>query len=158
MCGIVGAFRTAGAGLPVDGELLKKMRDTMVHRGPDDEGIYISPDRSAGLAFRRLSIIDLSPYANQPMGNDDGSVWIVFNGEIYNHAELRPLLEKSGRKFRTDHSDTEVILRGYEEWGEAVLPKLRGMFAFAIWDRKKNQLWLARDRMGVKPLYYTVVS
>lgn len=131
------------------------MRDTMTHRGPDDAGIYISPQQEIGLAFRRLSIIDLSTKASQPMSNQDESIWIVFNGEIYNHAELRPLLQQAGQKFKTDHSDTEVILKGYEQWGEDVLPRLRGMFAFAIWDKKKKKLWMARDRMGVKPLYYT---
>lgn len=131
------------------------MRDTMTHRGPDGAGIYVSPDHEIGLGHRRLSIIDLSSTAGQPMSNEDESLWIVFNGEIYNHAEIRPELEKLGRKFKTDHSDTEVILQGYAEWGEAVLDRLRGMFAFAIWDKKKGKLWLARDRMGVKPLYYT---
>lgn len=155
MCGIVGVFRTQSSPLPIEIELLEKMRDTMSHRGPDDAAAYISDQREIGLAHRRLSIIDLSSNAVQPMSNEDGSVWIVFNGEIYNHAEIRPLLEKAGRKFKTNHSDTEVILKGYEEWGEEVLHRLRGMFAFAIWDKKKGKLWLARDRMGVKPLYYS---
>jgi asparagine synthase (glutamine-hydrolysing) len=131
------------------------MRDTMQHRGPDDAGLYVSPQQEVGLGHRRLSIIDLSSAAVQPMSNDEESVWIVFNGEIYNHAEIRPELEKLGRKFKTNHSDTEVILKGYEQWGEGVLSRLRGMFAFAIWDKKEGKIWLARDRMGVKPLYYT---
>lgn len=158
MCGIVGIFRTGGANAPIDGELLKKMRDTMVHRGPDDAGVFVSPQQEVGFGFRRLSIIDLSHDASQPMSNQDKSVWIIFNGEIYNHAELRRELVSLGQKFRTDHSDTEVIIKGYEQWGEDVLPKLRGMFAFAIWDQKKQKIWMARDRMGVKPLYYTFVS
>ncbi|MCG3203793.1 MAG: Asparagine synthetase [glutamine-hydrolyzing] 1 [Elusimicrobia bacterium] len=155
MCGILGVFRTQDSSLPITIELIEKMRDMMSHRGPDDAAAYVSAQQEVGLAHRRLSIIDLSSNAVQPMSNEDESVWIVFNGEIYNHAEIRPLLEKAGRKFKTDHSDTEVILKGYEEWGEQVLDRLRGMFAFAIWDRKKGRLWLARDRMGVKPLYYT---
>ncbi|MCB4755584.1 MAG: asparagine synthase (glutamine-hydrolyzing) [Elusimicrobia bacterium] len=158
MCGLLGIFRTRGANGPIDQNLLIRMRDTMVHRGPDDAGVFVSPDNNIGLAHRRLSIIDLSSLASQPMFNEDGSLGIVFNGEIYNHAEIRPLLEKRGRRFKTDHSDTEVILKGYEEWGEDVLPRLRGMFAFAIWDKKKRNVWLARDRMGVKPLYYTDVN
>ena len=156
MCGILGVFRTQNSGSPIDVEIIKKMRDTMQHRGPDDAGLYISPQQEIGLGHRRLSIIDLSSVAVQPMSNEEESVWIVFNGEIYNHAEIRPELEKLGRKFKTDHSDTEVILKGYEQWGEGVLSRLRGMFAFAIWERKKGKLWLARDRMGVKPLYYTI--
>ncbi len=155
MCGILGVFRTQNSGASIDVELIKNMRDTMTHRGPDDAGVYVSPGREVGLGHRRLSIIDLSTAAVQPMSNEDESLWIVFNGEIYNHAEIRPELEKLGQKFKTNHSDTEVILKGYQQWGEAILPRLRGMFAFAIWDKKKGKLWLARDRMGVKPLYYT---
>jgi len=131
------------------------MRDTMTHRGPDDAGHFIAPNQEIALAHRRLSIIDLSPEARQPMTNADDSLAIVFNGEIYNHAEIRRDLEQAGAKFKTDHSDTEVILKGYEKWGEDILSKLRGMFAFAIWDQKAKKVWLARDRMGVKPLYYT---
>ena len=158
MCGILGVFRTTGSSTHLDPELLTKMRDTMAHRGPDDAGLYISPQKEIGLGHRRLSIIDLSPLAVQPMLNHDASLAIVFNGEIYNHAQIRPELERLGQKFKTDHSDTEVILNGYAQWGEDILPKLRGMFAFAIWDRKKKKIWLARDRMGVKPLYYTEVN
>lgn len=159
MCGIAGLFRTAAYHGPADPlfnpEFMKKMRDCMSHRGPDDAGLYIAPDKSVALAHRRLSIIDLSSGASQPMSNQDESLWIVFNGEIYNHAELRKELEGLGQKFKTNHSDTEVILKGYEKWGKNVLGHLRGMFAFTIWDRKKKIVWLARDRMGVKPLYYT---
>ncbi len=155
MCGILGVFRTQSSGAPIDEEIIEAMRDTMCHRGPDDAGIYVAPNREIALAHRRLSIIDLSQAASQPMSNQDESIWIVFNGEIYNHVEVRRELEKLGRKFKTDHSDTEVIIKGYEQWGEDVLHKLRGMFAFAIWDKKNGKMWLARDRMGVKPLYYT---
>jgi len=130
----------------------------MIHRGPDDQGVYMSPDGTVGLGHRRLSIIDLSPQAAQPMSNQDKSLWIVFNGEIYNHLELRKKLNQEGCRFKTDHSDTEVILKGYEKWGESILDKLRGMFAFAIWDVKKKKIWLVRDRIGIKPLYYTMAG
>ena len=106
-----------------------------------------------GLGHRRLSIIDLSEAAHQPMSNEDGTIWIVFNGEIYNFQEIKPELEGRGHHFRSK-SDTEVILHGYEEWGYDVLLKLKGMFAFGIWDEKKQILFLARDRFGIKPLYY----
>src|SRR5439155_14114253 len=133
MCGIAGIF-IHGKG-SVDGCTLTKMRDTMVHRGPDDGGAWISPDCRVGLAHRRLSIIDLSSAAAQPMTNEDGSVWITFNGEIYNHAKLRPELVRAGHRFRTDHSDTEVLVHGYEEWGiDGLLGRIAGDYAFAIWD------------------------
>jgi asparagine synthase (glutamine-hydrolysing) len=133
------------------------MRDTMVHRGPDGAGLWISPNRRVGLAHRRLSIIDLSDAASQPMSNGDGSLQIVFNGEIYNHAEIRRELEALGRRrWKTNHSDTEVILHAFEEWGIACLQKFRGMFAIALWDAKVRRLWLIRDRVGVKPLYYSI--
>jgi asparagine synthase (glutamine-hydrolysing) len=155
MCGFVGIFRIGSSESSIDSSVLTRMRDTMVHRGPDDAGIFVSPQQEIGLAHRRLSIIDLSPDARQPMSNQDESLWIVFNGEIYNHAEIRQELEASGLKFKTDHSDTEVILQGYAAWGEKVLSKLRGMFSFVIWDKKRGRLWMVRDRIGVKPLYYT---
>ncbi len=158
MCGIVGIFRTGGAAPRIDADVLGRMRDTMSHRGPDDQGTYVSPGNEIGFGFRRLAIIDLSHAACQPMSVQDESLWIVFNGEIYNHAELRKELESLGQTFRTDHSDTEVLLKGYAQWGEDVLPRLRGMFAFAIWDKKKARLWMARDRVGVKPLYFTAVG
>ena len=132
------------------------MRDTMIHRGLDDFGLWISPDGFTGLGHRRLSIIDISKSASQPMSNEDGALQIVFNGEIYNHAEIKPLLEKAGHKFKTDHSDTEVIIHAFEEWGIGCIDKFRGMFAFAIWDNRNRELWIARDRIGLKPLYYTV--
>ncbi len=158
MCGLLGLFRTSPSTPPFHPALVEKMRDTMSHRGPDDAGLYISPGNEIALGHRRLSIIDLSHAAVQPMATQDEAYWIVFNGEIYNHAELRKELEAVGSQFKTDHSDTEVILKGYEKWGEAILPKLRGMFAFAIWDKKNRKVWMARDRMGVKPLYYTMVG
>ena len=130
--------------------LVKGMADSISHRGPDDEGFYISG--SVGLGFRRLSIIDLSG-GHQPLSNEDGSLWIVFNGEIYNFQELRDWLIAKGHVFKT-RSDTEVIVHLYEEFGEACVEKLRGMFAFAIWDEVKRTLFLARDRIGIKPLYY----
>jgi asparagine synthase (glutamine-hydrolysing) len=126
------------------------MADSIVHRGPDDEGFYFSGQ--VGLGFRRLSIIDLGG-GHQPLCNEDESVWIVFNGEIYNYQELRQFLLSKGHQFRTQ-SDTEVIVHLYEELGEACLERLRGMFAFAIWDNRRKSLFIARDRVGIKPLYY----
>jgi len=122
------------------------------HRGPDDEGVYLDPECVAGLAHNRLSIIDLSPAGHQPMSNYDGQVWIAFNGEIYNYEELRA--ELSGYPFRS-RSDTEVILAAYERWGEGCLDRFIGMFAFLIWDGRRRRLFAARDRFGVKPLYYS---
>jgi asparagine synthase (glutamine-hydrolysing) len=131
------------------------MRDAMLHRGPDGGDIWISPQRDVGLAHRRLSIIDLSTLANQPMPNEDGEIWLTFNGEIYNHAHLRAELKKAGHAFRTDHSDTEVLVHGFEEWGMAeLLKRISGDFAFAVYDRRARALYLARDRIGVKPLYF----
>jgi len=157
MCGIVGIYSLNGK--PIDPKLLIKMRDTMVHRGPDGAGIWVSEDRKVGLGHRRLSIIDLSQAANQPMCNEDGTLWISFNGEIYNHAEIRKELEQiGGHHWKTDHSDTEVILHAFEEWGIDCLEKFRGMFAIALWDDKRRELWLIRDRIGIKPLYYSFVN
>jgi asparagine synthase (glutamine-hydrolysing) len=153
MCGIVG-WLSVSESRPVDPEALVRMRDSMRHRGPDGEGLWVSEDRRIGLGFRRLAIVDLSPSANQPMQNEDGSVRIVFNGEIYNHRSLRRELESKGHRFRTDHSDTESIVHGYDEWGERVVDHLEGMFAFAIWDDARSRLFLARDRIGIKPLYF----
>jgi asparagine synthase (glutamine-hydrolysing) len=148
MCGICGTFNF-GTREPADKILLKRATDAMVHRGPDDEGFYL--DGELGLGNRRLSIIDL-PGGHQPLSNEDESLWITFNGEIYNYRELRYHLE--GRhKFRTA-TDTEVILHLYEEFGDRLLEQLRGMFAFALWDRRNRRLMLARDRIGIKPLYY----
>ncbi len=149
MCGICGKFNFDHQA-PIDSELLRSMARSIAHRGPDDEGFYI--DGAVGLGFRRLSIIDLAA-GHQPLANEDESVWIVFNGEIYNYQELREGLVQKGHVFRT-HTDTEVIVHLYEEFGEACVEKLRGMFAFAIWDSRAKQLFLARDRVGIKPLYY----
>jgi len=155
MCGIVGIYSFTGK--PIDENLLVNMRDSMIHRGPDGSGLWISEDRKVGFGHRRLSIIDLSEKAAQPMGNEDGSLWISFNGEIYNHSEIRLELERVGdHRWKTDHSDTEVILHAFEEWGIECLEKFRGMFAIALWDQKTKQLWLVRDRMGIKPLYYSI--
>lgn len=150
MCGICGIARLSDRG-PVSLETLDKMAATIVHRGPDDEGFFI--DRFVGFGFRRLSIIDLS-LGHQPMSDADESVWIVFNGEIYNFLELRSELEGCGHVFRTA-CDTEVILHGYKQWGTGVLKRLNGMFGFAIWDKRSEQLLVARDRMGIKLIYYT---
>jgi asparagine synthase (glutamine-hydrolysing) len=149
VCGICGRlnFDTDDS---VSQRSIKAMADSISHRGPDDEGFYISG--SIGLGFRRLSIIDLSG-GHQPLANEDETVWIVFNGEIYNFQELRDWLETRGHSFRT-RSDTEVIVHLYEELGPACVEKLRGMFAFAIWDLRQRSLFLARDRIGIKPLYY----
>lgn len=155
MCGIAGALSFSNS-FRVTEPYLDTMRDLMVHRGPDGAGTWLSPDGRVGFAHRRLSIVDLSDEASQPMGSDDGMVWLTYNGEIYNHAEIRRELESSGRHtFRTDHSDTEVLLRAYLEWGRNCLERFRGMFAFAIWDGRTRELWLVRDRIGVKPLYYS---
>ena len=151
MCGICGIYNH-GSGLPVTLEALKAMNDLIVHRGPDDEGYFIH--ENAGLAMRRLSIIDLST-GHQPITNEDETCWIVFNGEIYNFQELREGLLARGHKFRTK-SDTEVILHLYEEMGPDFPKALRGMFAVAVWDKRRRRLTLARDRLGKKPLYYAV--
>jgi len=145
MCGICGMVGV------VDKNLLKRMCDVIHHRGPDDTGVFI--DEGIGLGHKRLSIIDLKT-GHQPIYNEDGSIVIVFNGEIYNFKGLREQLEKKGHKFYTS-SDTEVIVHLYEDFGERCVEKLRGMFAFAIWDSNKKKLILARDRLGIKPLYYT---
>ena len=154
MCGITGIFSTSSR-RTADPGVLTAMRDSMVHRGPDGGEVWLSPDRTVGLAHRRLSIIDLSNAATQPMCNETGSVWITFNGEIYNHVELRAELLGHGHAFRTDHSDTEVLVHGYEQWGlDGLLKRVAGDYAFAIWDEDKQLLSLARDRIGVKPLYF----
>ena len=149
MCGIVGKVY-ADRQQQVDERLLRSMCQAIVHRGPDDEGIYL--DGHIGLGMRRLKIIDLAG-GHQPMSNEDGSLWIVFNGEIYNYRDLRQDLEKRGHVFKTV-SDTETILHLYEERGSNCLGDLRGMFAFALWDARDETLFLARDRLGKKPLYY----
>jgi asparagine synthase (glutamine-hydrolysing) len=125
----------------------------MRHRGPDGEGYYLDEMRQIGFGHRRLKIIDLSDAAAQPMANEDDTVWLTFNGEIYNYLELVPLLEERGHRFRS-HSDTEVILHAYEEWGIECLAHFNGMFAFALWDETRRRLFCARDRLGIKPFYY----
>lgn len=153
MCGIAGTFAYHRAAPGIDRAELGRMRDRMRARGPDGAGEWFSGDGRVGLAHRRLSIIDLSDRAAQPMASADGGCVISFNGEIYNHAELRRELEARGRVFRT-RSDTEVLLQMYAEHGVAMLPRLRGMFAFALWDERRGALLLARDPYGIKPLYY----
>jgi asparagine synthase (glutamine-hydrolysing) len=171
MCGICGKIGNTD----IDANLIRRMCGALIHRGPDDEGVEIldsakytssevekfstqpfgtrSNNIKIGLGHRRLSIIDLSPAGHQPMSNEDESIWIVLNGEIYNFPELKELLEKKGHKFKS-HSDTEVVLHLYEEKGIECLNDLRGMFAFAVWDSKRQRLFLARDRIGKKPLFY----
>jgi asparagine synthase (glutamine-hydrolysing) len=150
MCGICGVFEP-GRKTAIDCATLKRMSDAIVHRGPDDEGHYSAP--GIGLGFRRLSIIDLSG-GHQPLCNEDGTVWIAFNGEIYNFEELNRRYLSSGHKFRT-RSDTETIVHLYEELGEKCFAELRGMFGLALWDSRRQRLLLARDRLGKKPLYYS---
>jgi asparagine synthase (glutamine-hydrolysing) len=151
MCGIAGIVATDQL-TAEDVARLPRMRDVIAHRGPDDAGEYV--DGQAALGHRRLSIVDLAA-GHQPLSNEDGSIWIVFNGEIYNHAQVRPGLESAGHRYRT-RSDTETIIHAYEQWGDSCVEHLRGMFAFAIWDAPRRRLLLARDRLGVKPLYWAV--
>lgn len=157
MCGITGVLSLDPDRMHVDEALLVRMRDTMRHRGPDGEGVWVANDRSVGLAHRRLSIIELSDTAAQPMLTRDGRFVLTFNGEIYNHAEIRRELEADGvRDWRSDHSDTEVLLRSFERWGVDCVHRFRGMFAFGVWDDRERELWLVRDRIGIKPLYYSI--
>lgn len=149
MCGIVGVCNLNGE--PVPTVLLKRMTDIIVHRGPDGEGHYT--DGPVGLGHRRLAIIDLSPAGRQPMGNETGQVVITYNGEIYNYQNLKTELQAKGHHF-TSRTDTEVVVHAYEEWGEQCIERFNGMFAFAIWDGPRERLFLARDRYGIKPLYY----
>jgi len=156
VCGITGAFAYGRSGFDVDERTLWRMTDAMAHRGPDGRAIHFDPARRIGLGHRRLSIIDLAA-GHQPMANDDQSLWIVFNGEIYNHVAIRTRLEGKGVRFQT-RCDTEAILRLYEERGEECVHELQGMFAFAIWDLRRERLFLARDRIGIKPLYWCDVG
>src|SRR6266550_934122 len=144
MCGICGVLG------PIDASVLRSMTRTMVHRGPDDEGFYLAD--GIGLGVRRLSIIDVAG-GHPPITNEDGTLVVVFNGEIYNHGKLRARLETQGHRFAT-RSDTEVLVHLYEEYGDASVHLLGGMFAFAMWDARRQRLLLARDRLGIKPLYY----
>src|ERR1700722_2849827 len=149
MCGVCGVFHSERA-RQVNRDMLVRMNQQIVHRGPDDDGFLV--EENVGLAMRRLSIIDIQT-GHQPLSNEDGRVWIVFNGEIYNHQDLRKDLESRGHRYRSK-SDTETIVHLYEEYGKECVAHLRGMFAFAIWDRRKRCLFIARDRLGIKPLYY----
>jgi asparagine synthase (glutamine-hydrolysing) len=149
MCGICGVV-TYQADIPVDRSVLQRMNDSIRHRGPDDEGYY--QDAQASLAMRRLSIIDLHT-GQQPISNETGDVWVVYNGEIYNFKDVRAELERRGHTFKTQ-TDTEVIVHAYEEYGDACVEHLNGMFAIALWDARKRRFFLARDRVGIKPLYY----
>ncbi|MBI2468909.1 MAG: asparagine synthase (glutamine-hydrolyzing) [Candidatus Rokubacteria bacterium] len=153
MCGIAGIVKLDPREA-VDEARLKRMRDVLRHRGPDGEGLWI--EGPVGLGSRRLAIVDVAA-GHQPMASEDGNAWIVYNGEIYNHPTLRPELEARGHRYRT-RSDTETILHLYEEAGERCVERLRGMFAFAIWDRAREGLLLARDRLGIKPLYYALTE
>src|SRR5918993_777841 len=150
MCGINGIAFSSRSGRRVEREVIERMRDCLTHRGPDDSGLYT--DGRVGLGHRRLSLVDVGG-GHQPMTNEDDTLHIIYNGEIYNHADFRAGLEERGHRYRT-HCDTETILHLYEEHGAACVEHLRGMFAFAIWDERARELFVARDRLGVKPVYY----
>ncbi|MBI1737754.1 MAG: asparagine synthase (glutamine-hydrolyzing) [Acidobacteria bacterium] len=149
MCGICGVFHQHG-NRTVERATLEAMNRQMIHRGPDDEGFFLGGP--VGFGARRLAIVDVAA-GHQPLSNEDGNIWIAFNGEIYNHPELQPMLEARGHRYRT-HCDTETVVHCYEEYGERMVEKLRGMFAFAIWDAPRKRLLVYRDRLGIKPLYY----
>ena len=151
MCGITGILNIDGR--PVSIATLRQMTDAVRHRGPDGEGFWTNS--FVGFGHRRLSIIDLSPLGHQPMQSDDGHLVITYSGEVYNFQNLRVELEASGYSFRS-RTDTEVVLAAYHAWGADCVHRLNGMFAFAIWDNRTNQLFIARDRYGIKPLYYRV--
>src|SRR5438270_5268230 len=148
MCGICGVFHT-DRNQRVSRDAVAGMNRQIVHRGPDDDGFFV--EENVGLAMRRLSIIDIQT-GHQPISNENGSIWIVFNGEIYNHQDLRKDLTTRGQRYRT-HSDTESIVHLYEEYGDDCVQHLRGMFAFAIWDRTRRRIFIARDRLGIAPLH-----
>jgi asparagine synthase (glutamine-hydrolysing) len=154
MCGITGIFDTRGSHPDINRAVLQRMNDSQFHRGPDEGSLHIEP--GVGLGHRRLSIIDIAT-GQQPLFNEDGSVVVVFNGEIYNYQELIPELQALGHVFHSK-SDTEVIVHAWESWGENCVKRFRGMFAFALWDRNRQTLFLARDRMGVKPMYYALLD
>lgn len=153
MCGIAGVLHFNNK--PVNAETLRAMTASLAHRGPDGEDVYI--DGTMGLGHRRLAIIDLSPAGAQPMSNEDRTVWITYNGEIYNFKEIRSELERYGHVFRSS-TDTEMIVHAYEQWGVKCLDRFNGMFAFALWDANLRRMWLVRDRLGVKPLFYRLSS
>lgn len=154
MCGICGQYNY-GKDDPIDPMIIQRMMDSISHRGPDDSGMHIAGP--VGLGFRRLSILDLSSAGHQPMSDPAKSVWVIFNGEIYNFRELRKELEEKGHVFASN-ADTEVIVHGYKQWGDAVLERFNGMFGLAIWDASKKRLLLARDPMGIKPLYFALIG
>lgn len=157
MCGICGFYKLKENNQYINREYLIEMNEQMILRGPDGGDVWLGKNNRCGLGHRRLSIIDLSPAAGQPMSNEDGSIVIAFNGEIYNHVEIRQELEKlGGHVWKTDHSDTEMIIHAYEQWGLDCIQKFRGMFAIALWDGRKEEFILIRDRIGIKPLYYTI--
>tara|TARA_B100000519_G_scaffold203428_1_gene226702 strand:+ start:8371 stop:10275 length:1905 start_codon:yes stop_codon:yes gene_type:complete len=157
MCGIVGSLSFNSSSFKITEPFINEMRDSLTHRGPDGFGTWISDKNQVGLGHRRLSIIDLSHAAGQPMSNEDNTLWLTYNGEIYNHAEIRKELESLGyNKWKTDHSDTEVILYAFQQWGIDCIHRFRGMFAFGLWDEINHELWLVRDRIGIKPLYYSI--
>ncbi|MBI3325325.1 MAG: asparagine synthetase B, partial [Nitrospinae bacterium] len=153
MCGIAGVYNLDGR--PVATGVIKTMTDSLVHRGPDGEGWYI--DGALGLGHRRLAILDLSPAGRQPMSNETGDVILTYNGEIYNFQTLRLELEALGHQFHSQ-TDAEVVVHAYEVWGPACVERFNGMFAFALWDAQQRRLLLARDRYGIKPLYYAQVG
>ena len=153
MCGIAGIYKTNQSNFEINDILLNSMSEVLFHRGPDSDGVWLARNRNCGFSFRRLAILDLSENASQPMHTPDGRYTIVFNGEIYNHLELRRELMAKGYQYRSN-SDTESILYGYAEWGVAILDKMIGMWAFAIYDEQTKELFAARDRMGIKPFYY----
>ena len=152
MCGICGLLKLPGQ-KPISRDMLQQMSDLISHRGPDDAGTYVSPNADIGLANRRLSIIDPSESGRQPFTNEDGNIWVVYNGETYNYAEMRSYLQDRGHSFHSN-TDTEIIAHLYEEHGVDCVRYMRGMFAFALWDQSKRRLFLARDRLGIKPVYY----
>src|SRR5262245_31717406 len=153
MCGIVGIYEYGVTVPTVSEALIAQMRDRMTHRGPDDAGTYVNADRRLGFGHRRLSIVDLSPAGHNPMPNEDESIWITFNGEIYNHEKLRESLISAGHSYRS-RTDTETIIHLYEERGLDFVHDIEGDFAIALWDADRERLVLARDRAGVKPLYF----
>jgi len=150
MCGISGIY---SPGIKVDRNILQRMNHALSHRGPDDSGFFIDEENNVGLGHTRLTIIDLSSNAHQPMSNDTQDITVTYNGEIYNYREIRRELIRKGHLF-TSGSDTEVVVKAYEEWGKSCLKKFIGMYAIAIWDARQKSLFLARDRVGVKTLYY----
>src|SRR5919206_2116456 len=149
MCGIAGTINLAGG--PAQPAILQRMTDAIAHRGPDGEGYHT--DGPLGLGHRRLAIIDLSPAGQQPMATEDGRFLLTYNGEVYNFRELRTELQAAGYHFRS-RTDSEVVLKAFAAWGVAALSRFNGMFALALWDREERRLLLARDRFGIKPLYY----